>query len=81
MKYRLTVTVDLKDPGVYDLDSDGWPVGDPDGRVERSDVAIYVAEAVAVWGGSGPPGSPFFPRNIRSVRVSGQGIEPIEYEV
>jgi len=77
MKFRMTITVDLEDPRIYDLDSIGWPVADSGERVDKQDVMVFVAEAVSAWGGQFAPGDAFFPRNIRSVAVRADGFDPV----
>ena len=72
MKYRFTVTVTLNDPDIYELDSSGWAIGEPLGRVEHEDVAEYIAGAVGVWGGGGAPDGPFSPTNIEKIVVKGK---------
>lgn len=75
MKVRLTVTVELEDPKLYELDDEGWPTLGVLGRVDREDVGQYVIEAVSSWGGQFAPGDVFFPRNIKSIRVVGHNFE------
>ncbi|MBV6636181.1 MAG: hypothetical protein KI788_09780 [Mameliella sp.] len=85
MKFRMTVTVEVDDPHVYDLTDEGWPVpgAEPEGALAHEDVAGYVASAVRAWGGQFAPGDALFPRNIKNVRVdwtAGEGgrIETID---
>jgi len=75
MKIRMTVTVDIIDPTVYNLDYNGQALGNPIGELDRADVGSYVCDAVYAWGGQDAPGSPLFPTNIRSVRVQGTGFD------
>ena len=75
MKIRMTVTVEIDNPNVYDLDDNGQAIGAPRGRIEREDVGEYVLQAVRIWGGSFAPDDPFSPSNIKSVRVQGTGFD------
>ena len=71
MKVRLTVTVDIDDPGIYPYDEAGLPNGPAEDEIDREHVGEYVLDAVRWMGGSHAAASPFTPRNIRSVRVQG----------
>ncbi len=75
MKIRMTVTIDIIDPAIYNIDSAGGAIGHPIGELDRLDVGTYVCDAVSSWGGQDAPGSPMFPTNIRSVRVQGTGFD------
>lgn len=75
MKIRMTVIVDLKDQNVYELDDDGWAIGEPLGPIGRVAVGEYVRDAVSAWGGQFAAGDPLFSSNIRSVRVQGIGFD------
>ena len=77
MKIRMTVTIDLIDAAVYDLDHNGYMIGPALGNIEREDVGSYVLYAVSIWGGQLAPGDICAPSNIKSVRVQGQGFDLI----
>ena len=77
MKIRMTVTVDLIDAAVYELDHNGNIIGLSLGTIKREDIGNYVLEAVAIWGGQRAPGDVLAPSNIKSVRVQGQGFDLI----
>ncbi len=68
-KFTFQVTIDVIDPGIYTLDQDGQKVGPPFDKLDKTAVAGYFAEAVRMYGGCYAPGDPFYPFNIKTVRV------------